>query len=233
MNKAKQLYELQEVDLEIEQKTKALANARDLIGKNDDVMAARANLESARKNLSDLESRQKSADWEVDQLQAKIAHEEKKLYDGSVKNPRELMNLQHEIDLLREQQKDNEERLLTVMMEVDSAEQDVTGKSGELDVTESKWRESQRLLASEQAELETSLAELGQKRDSLVSQTDPECIITYQQVRLAKGGHAVAKVVQARCEGCRISLPMSDQQQARSGHQLVTCSNCGRILYMD
>jgi predicted nucleic acid-binding Zn-ribbon protein len=233
MNKAKQLYELQEVDFEIEQKSEALVRVGNQLGKDDELVDARATLDSARKNLSEREQQQKAAEWDVSELEAKIAHEEKKLYDGSIKNPRELMNLQHEIDLLKEKRNAQEERLLALMIEVDAAQQDVSSKSNEVDAMEKDWRQGQVSLESEQAELQTALADLGTKRESLVSLTDPESVKAYEEVRLLKGGHAVAKVVQARCQGCRISLPMSDQQQARSGHQLVKCSNCGRILCMD
>ena len=233
MNKAKQLYELQEVDFEIKQKSEALARVRKELGRDDELRNARSGLDSAREHLRGKERQQKSAEGDVDQLESKIGQEEKKLYDGSLKNPRELINLQHEIDLLKEQRKGQEELLLALMIEVDAAQEDVTSKTGELEALEREWQQSQASLESEQAELRTALADLGTKRESLVSLTDPESVKVYEEVRLLKGGHAVAKVVQARCQGCRISLPMSDQQQARSGHQLVTCSNCGRILYMD
>ena len=40
-----------------------------------------------------------------------------------------------------------------------------------------------------------------------------------------------ARVEQGICRGCRISLPTTDLQQARSG-KLVQCSSCGRILFL-
>ena len=44
-------------------------------------------------------------------------------------------------------------------------------------------------------------------------------------------GTAVAKVEQGVCCGCRISLPSTELQRARSD-SLVRCSSCGRILFL-
>jgi len=233
MTRAKQLYELQEIDLSIERKTETLAQLRSQIGRDDDLVSVRTTLDTARKHLADLEHQQHTAEWGVDELEKKIALEEKKLYEGSLKNPRELMNLQHEIELLKERRREQEEQLLAIMMEVDTNQQDVALKSSELEAMERDWQANQEQLSKEQKDLEADLAMLEQKRESIREQTDSATLGGYEDLRQAKQGLAVAKVVQGRCQGCRISLPMSDQQRARAGHKLVTCSNCGRILYMD
>jgi len=233
MSKAKQLYELQEIDLGIERRTETLTQLRSQLGKDDDLVSVRTALDTARKHLADLEHQQHTAEWGVDDLGKKIAVEEKKLYDGSLKNPRELMNLQHEIDLFKERHREQEEQLLAIMMEVDAKQQAVALKRSELEVMERDWEANQERLSREQTDLEADLTMLEQKREALGGQTDSASLEIYEELRQAKQGLAVAKVVQGRCQGCRISLPMSDQQRARTGHRLVTCSNCGRILYMD
>jgi predicted nucleic acid-binding Zn-ribbon protein len=45
-------------------------------------------------------------------------------------------------------------------------------------------------------------------------------------------GRAVAKVERGMCGGCRISLPMTVLQKARSGLDVVQCVSCERILYV-
>ena len=233
MSKAKQLYELQEIDLESDQKVLALKDIEARLGNNNDLVKARSTLDMKRKQLDDLEHQQRTAEWGVDDLATKIAHEEKKLYNGSVKNPRELMSLQQEIDLIKEKRSEQEEKLLVIMIEVDSAQQEVNLRSKELDSMEKDWQKEQQKLSADKTELETNLATLEQKKNLILQQIDPVNVKLYQQLRLAKQGIAVARMVQGRCQGCRISLPMSDQQGARMGHELVTCSNCGRILCVD
>ena len=80
---------------------------------------------------------------------------------------------------------------------------------------------------------EADLAILAPKREAFAGQVDSDSLGTYEELRRVKQGLAVAKLVQGRCDGCRISLPVSAQQKARAGQKLATCSNCGRILYVD
>jgi predicted nucleic acid-binding Zn-ribbon protein len=232
MNKAKQLYELQEVDLEIQRKTEVLAQVRSQLGKDDDLVAARSAYDTAKKNLADLEHQQKTEEWELNELGAKIAVIEKKLYGGSVKNPRELIPFQQDLEILKAQRAEQEDKLLALMMDVDSLHQDVGLKKSDFEKIERDWNENQQKLSQEKAELETESANLDQKRNLLAGQIDPDSLSIYEEVRRVKQGQAVAKVMQGRCQGCRISLPVSDQQRARMGQELVQCSNCGRILYL-
>lgn len=73
MNKAKQLYELQEVDLDIQRRTESLAQARSQLGKDDDLVAARSTYDTVKKHLADLEHQQKTEEWELTELGSKIA----------------------------------------------------------------------------------------------------------------------------------------------------------------
>jgi len=232
MNKAKQLYELQEVDLDIEHKTQSLTQVKSQLGKDDDLVAARTALDSQKKHLADLEHQQKSSEWELNELGSKISAVEKKLYGGSVKNPRELIPFQQDLELLKVQRSEREDKLLALMMEADSLQQDVILKKSDFEKVEREWHENQQKLASQRAELEAELAELKQKKDTLASQVDSASLNLYEEMRRAKQGQAVAKVVQGRCQGCRISLSVSDQQKARMGQEIAQCSNCGRILYL-
>jgi predicted nucleic acid-binding Zn-ribbon protein len=232
MNKAKQLHELQEVDLEIQHKAEVLTQVKSQLGKDDDLVAARSAIDTAKKHLADLEHQQKTEDWELDYLGSKIAAVEKKLYGGSMKNPRELTGFQQDLDMLKAQRGEREDKLLAIMMDVETAQQDVSRKSSEFAAVEKDWNENQQKLSNQQTELETELAKLEQKRELIVGQTDSASLRLYEEMRRARQGQAVAKVMQGRCQGCRISLPMSDQQRARMGHELVQCSNCGRILYL-
>ncbi len=233
MSQVKKLHELQEIDLDIEQRQERMAGVKGQLGKDDELISARVELDKARKHLAELEHRQRTMEWDIDDLGGKITHEEKKLYEGSVKNPRELMSLQQETELLKEQRKQLEEQLLNQMLEVDTTQQNVAQQGTALEEMERDWKENQEKLTQEQTNLEAELATLKQKREALIQQIDSASLKVYEELRQARQGLAVAKVVQGRCQGCRISLPMSDQQRARTGHKLARCSNCGRILYMD
>ena len=233
MSTAKQLYELQEVDLEAEHKTEILTRVKEQLSDDSAVVVTRTELAEAKKRLTNLEHQQRTLEWEATDLGNKIAGVDKKLYEGSVKNPRELVSLQQDLELLKAQRRDRENQLLAIMIEAETAQHNVGLKSNELGALEREWREKQQQLLEEQTELESELATLRQKRELISSQIDSATLRFYEELRRAKQGQAVAKIARGRCQGCRISLPMSEQQRARTGQELVTCSNCSRILYLN
>lgn len=142
------------------------------------------------------------------------------------------MAFQQDLEILKTQRREREDKLLALMMDVESSQQDINLKKHDFEKADQEWRENQQKLLQQQTELQTELAALEQKRNLLAGQIDSDSLSLYEEVRHAKQGQAVAKVMQGRCQGCRISLPVSDQQKARMGQELVRCSNCGRILYL-
>ena len=87
MGVAKQLNQLQEVDLEIESNELALAQITSQIGESQAVVRARTKLRSEQQHLEELRQQQHSAEWEIEDLVNKLTTAEEKLYSGRIKNP--------------------------------------------------------------------------------------------------------------------------------------------------
>lgn len=232
MSKGRQLYELQEVDLEIEAKREALSLVENRLGESKALAEARISLAGEEERLAELQRNQRLGEWEVEDLRAKVALLEEKLYGGSVKSPRELSGLQEQVENLKRRRRGLEDKVLDIMTEVEMMHKKLSIKSGEVERIEKNWREEQASLLREQTELSAALATLDQKRKGLVSRIDVASMELYQTLRDKRQGRAVAKVEQGMCQGCRIVLPMSELQRARMGQELVQCSSCERILYV-
>ena len=230
MKVVKQLYQLQEVDLELESNEQALNQIAGQLGESQAVSRAQDKLKLEHQHLEELKREQHSAEWEIDDLITKLTTAEKKLYGGSIKNPKELTNLQHEIDGLKTKRDRLEDKALELMDKVELTETSVASLSSQLKRLEDEWQCQQQQLSSRLEQLKTILSDLEHKRQSLLANTDPQAIEFYHQLKNQKGT-AVAKVEQGICHGCRISLPTTELQQARSGN-LVQCSSCGRILFL-
>ena len=69
-----------------------------------------------------------------------------------------------------------------------------------------------------------------QKLTTLSKTVDPALLERYSQV---KQHHAVpiAKIVNSKCGGCNMSLPMVMLKKIATSDGIVECENCGRILY--
>lgn len=230
MGVAKQLYRLQEVDLEIESNERALSQIASQLGESQAVVRTQNQLELEQQRLEESRRKQRSAEWEVEDIVTKLTAAEETLFSGRIKNPKELTNLQHEVDAFKARRDQLEDKTLEIMDQVELSETRVATISNKLETLKAEWQRQQQQLSDESEKLKAILSDLGHKRQLLADEIDPQAIEFYQVLRKGKGT-AVARVEQGICRGCRISLPTTELQQARSGN-LVQCSSCGRILFL-
>jgi len=230
MNVAKQLYELQEVDLALEAQERVLKQVANQLGESQVVLSARSKLASESQRREELGHTQHSLEWEIDDITSKITKAEEELYSGRTKNPKELANLQHELEILKAKRNELEDRVIEVMEQVEEVGASVDTLKSELKTLEAEWQDQQGKLKTEKEHLEAELVSLRQKREVVAAQVGSEAVDFYGELKKQRGT-AVAKVEQGVCRGCRISLSNAELQRARGG-DLIQCSSCGRILFL-
>lgn len=226
-----QLYMLQQIDLELQRKQQELNGVEGQLNDDKALVTAEAKFACQKEQLADARKRQKSAEWELENIQEKITKVNSKLYNGATKNPKELVNLEHEGRSLKSKISGQEDELLELMGQVEELEAEVKTSTEELKQLKQEWQQRQGALKQRKNEIEPEIVELSQARGALVQQIDLEALGLYERIRLAKE-QAIAKVVQGRCQGCHITLPTSQWQKARAG-ELMQCNSCNRILYLE
>ena len=229
MSVPKQLYQLQEVDLELASNEQALKQVTSQLGEDEPVVRARNKLALEHQRLEELNRQQRSVEWEIDNITSKLTTTEEELYSGKIRNPKELTNLQHEIDGLKTKRNQLEDKALEVMDQVELATKSVATLNSKLKALEADWHSQQQQLSTNLEQIKTTVLNLKQKQQLLIDEIDPQVIEVYQELKKQKGT-AVAKVEQGICRGCRISLPVSELQRIRSDNR-VRCSSCGRIFF--
>jgi predicted nucleic acid-binding Zn-ribbon protein len=232
LSKGKQLYELQEVDLEIDAKRETLSQVMSRQGESEILDKARLSLSRDEEKLVELQRSQREVEREVEDLQVKAAAATEKLYGGTVKNPKELTSLQEQLSNFQRKIGEGDDKTLDIMSDVEEAQKDLSLKRSEVAKIEEEWQAEQAALSQEQTELSAALASLEQKRTELASRLDAVSLELYEAIRKKRQGRAVAKLERGVCQGCRIALPMSELQRARMGQELVQCGSCERVLYV-
>jgi len=230
---AGRLYQLQQLDLELERllaEQQALANSL----QGDPVLKKlRAEHNIAQQELLSGLQAQTEAEWALEDLDRRLRMQEQRLYNGTVTNPKELYVLQQEVQRLRAQQNRQEEMALEVILATESLQEMAKLKAEALRQEEEKWAEANAAGVIRREQLEAKQQELQTKREQFVTAIDPELLKRYEALRRSKQGRAVSKVEQNSCQWCRVILTPSEMQRVRASTELQTCSNCGRILYYD
>ena len=233
MTRISDLFDLQEIDLEIDARRAAISEAESLLGESEEAEAAAVAVIEREAEVQELHKKLKAAEWEVEDLTNKIKPLEKKLYGGSVRIPKELASIEEDIRSLQARKRVLEDKELDVMSRLEEAERALAAAKHEHATLVAGWEAEQRRLRQERETLTAQIAELENKRAAQRSRIDGEALTLYDALRAKHQGRGVAKVERGTCGGCRISLPMSLLQRARSGSDvIVQCSSCERILYV-
>ncbi|HLZ72948.1 MAG TPA: C4-type zinc ribbon domain-containing protein [Dehalococcoidia bacterium] len=232
MTRVSNLYALQEIDSQIDSCERALSDVRARQGEDEGQAQRRERIAELEPLLLSAAHEQREAETEVEDLRAKIAPVEEKLYSGRITSAKELQDLQGEVDQFRRQLQGREERLLLAMGRSDELQGELDTLRREVVDGETAWLAEQGELAEQADRLTQEIAALHERSEQARRPIDGEALRRYDQLRRSRQGRAVARVQGGTCLGCRIALPSTLFQRARSGMALVSCSNCERILYV-
>ncbi len=231
MRKVDQLRELQAIDTALDQARARLARIASQWGRRDALDAAAAARDQAIAVLRQRQGEQLDLELELEKLRNKHKAGSDRLYSGRVHNPRELEDLSREVEQDRRLISDREDRLLELWDRVAEAEAAAREAEAAYRAAEERWQREQAEMAAERRRIEAEGAQLTAQRNRVAAQIDPVTLRLYETLRRSKGGLAVVPIQQRTCQGCRITLPSSEEQKARMSDDLVLCSSCGRILY--
>ena len=232
MTIAADLYALQEIDSAVEATKASLTAVEEQLGESEELIAGRQAVEEGRDAVEGVSKQQRELEWQVDDLRPRLSDVEGKLYGGSVRNPKELGSMQEEANILRGQLRRREDELLDLMVRVEERQTALREAEESLTEVEGRWRQDQKELTSEKEKLEGELAGLEERRRQQSGLIEARVLALYDNLWERRQGRAVAKVERGMCGGCRISLPMTVLQKARSGMDVVQCVSCERILYV-
>jgi uncharacterized protein len=227
------LYQLQLVDLELDRVAADKQTIATSLQGSSKLRKLRAEYEIAQQQLLSGQQAQKEAEWSLDDVNQRLALNERRLYSGLIQNGKELQVLQHELQNLRAQGNRQEESLLEVMDTTEALVETEKQKIAALKQAEEDWKQETIAFQARQEQAEIRGLELREKRQKLAATLGETLLKRYETMRRTKQGRAVSKVDQNSCQWCRVILTPSELQLVRISPELQTCTNCGRILYYE
>lgn len=225
------LFQLQKLDTQVSSATSRIAEINRLLAQNEPLVQAQSHLDSAADRLKTARAKLREVEISVHNKRIKAEQSEAVLYGGTVKNPKELQDLQTEIAALKRAIGQLEDSQLELMVAVEEAEQNFRGDEAQLNHVKAEQAGQSASLLGETSTLQALLGRLEVERKALVSQINPALLDTYTQLRATKRGLAVVPVEDDCCTACGSTLTAAEIQAARSSTRLVYCPMCGRILY--
>jgi predicted nucleic acid-binding Zn-ribbon protein len=191
--------------------------------------SAQGNLETAKLKVKQIESDRKKLELDVDAKKQQI--EKYSLQQFQTKKNEEYRALAHEIDACKEVIVKLEDEQLECMERGEAAQKQVVAASQV--AAEAKKNIESRLgdLASREQNLQKELATLEANRGELAEAVDSSIRSKYERLAKQKGQNVVVGIQHGVCGGCHMQLSRATVVGCQAEQELVTCTNCGRILY--
>ncbi len=230
MNPALRLYRLQQIELQAQESVRRLEEIAAELADNAGVLAAEQKCREAGEALKPLRARQRDLELELAGNEEKVRATGQQLYSGAVKSPREMQDMQMEMESLTRRNGDLDTWILETMLVLEEAEAQLAGHERALAVALEQRGDTQRELLEERETLQAGLPQLKEKRREALTHISAELQNQYRALRPRKGGQPVARMPGNSCERCGVSQTLTAEREVRLGRRLVTCANCGRIL---
>ncbi len=233
MTTVRQLYALQEVDLDIDRVDRSLAEAEEELKTEISIENLESTLQAEEERLREVEARHNDNQMETAVRRERSESLESRLYDGSMVNARDLESLQHEATNVRNLLEQNEAMSLELSIQLEESQTRCAELHLELTEARTRWDSRRDELKQIVSDLYDERSDYKKQREILAGQVEQGALRRYEALRKSKGGRAVAKVNRDLCQGCRMSLPTQLRQRVKSGRQTVNCTSCGRMLFAE
>ena len=228
----RQLYDLQQLDIEAASTEESLADVRARLADESALAATRHRISEFDGQLAELEPTRRQSERLIEETRERLESIESRLYGGVITNPRELAAAEEQRSFLHTQQTDQEDKLLELMMGIEETQTAREATTEELARAEAAREDERPGLKAKESRFELRLEELRHDWDEAVPQFAANTLAIYERLRNDRNGYAVAKVERGMCQGCRITLPSGELQRVRNAQDLVQCSSCQRILFV-
>ena len=233
MDPARPLLDIQELDTASDR----LLARIDALERGEDAAAALAEANEAERMMGELRLRldelsrdQMRYEHEIDSMSQKAAAEERRLYDGSVANARELDSITHEVENLKKRRGDREDELLALMEVREELEAQERAAGERSEALRTRVEEVGSVAADELERLRTELKERSGARAALAETVDPEFLELYEDLRPQKKGIAAVALIDGVCQGCHEQLSSVYVDRLKRVEGPKRCEHCRRIL---
>jgi uncharacterized protein len=180
-------------------------------------------------HMKELVSHRRSLEGQVDASRAKLSRLKDQLM--AVKTNKEYTAMLHEIQMAEEQIRAEEDKILEIMEEMETKENNLKGAEQELLKRTSELQENIRKTNESSPQVESELAKLCEEKILKESQVGMELLSRYRRIADARKGIALAEAKDELCSVCHVRIRPQMYADLIRTETIQACDSCSRILY--
>ncbi len=233
MHYLSELYELQQIELDIDMLRKRLKehSVFDEFKKlQNEAADSKKAVELAEGKLNEQRIISKRLEMDMQKVEAQNKAVQASLYDGSVNNAKELSQLEEKGKELSRERDKQEEAVLLSMEVVEELELSFETAKKKYKNKVLKLKELQNYGNKEIQHLKDEIMSHQEKRDTLSQKISKELLEDYKSKRRMFSGRPLALLIGDICGVCRVSISSRTKNLLCNPEAVVVCDNCGRIL---
>jgi len=228
------ILELQLLDNEIMQsntKLKSLPEIEQLLHIEKRVTAANDELAVVKSEADQIALDLRRGEVDVETVTDRITKDEARLSSGNA-TPKELEQLQHEVESLKKRQEALEEIELEIMIRNDAVIARSNTLTTDLASLQTLKAEISGRLQSATDEINKVIADKNTARNLVAGKIEKALIDLYEKIRGNAGGVGAAALVGNKCNGCNLAINAVEMDRIKSlaKDELLRCEECRRIL---
>ena len=231
MSQTLSLYRLQNIDSRIKQVTSRIKVIEDSLENNLELNNSKQQLDNSNYFVREITKLLAGIESDSSNLRIKLETLESTLYGGKIKIPKELQDLQKEIQHLKNNLRMIEDKQLDTMANLETSQAENKKFTDEYNKVLGKVTGENAILSHELLVLKKEIDSLNTQRLAVLPTIDQNSLSQYDILRQKKSGLAVSLVNQNECVTCGASLTPALAQSVRTSPSIVLCPMCGRILY--
>jgi uncharacterized protein len=180
-------------------------------------------------HMKELGNRRRALEGQVDVSRVKLSRLKDQLM--AVKTNKEYTAMLHEIQMAEEQIRAEEDKILEIMEEMETKENNLKGAEQELLKRTSELQENIRKANESSPQMESELARLCEEKIQKESQVGMELLSRYRRIADARKGIALAEAKDELCSVCHVRIRPQMYADLIRTETIQACDSCSRILF--
>lgn len=225
-----QLVSLQTIDLEIDQIDNAIKAEQDGLDERISALAKReAFINELQETISLQQKESRTLEGEMADKMDHVRDRQSKMMQ--VQTGREQTSLLKEIEDAKKNAKENEEKIMAIMLSIEKLTAQITEEKNLL-------KGEKELVAEETEKVRTNIEAINKgkkekdlKRNEQATKIKAGTLRKYNILRERRNGLAVVNVVDGVCQGCFMAIPPQLYNKLLRGDELFDCPTCQRMIH--
>jgi predicted nucleic acid-binding Zn-ribbon protein len=143
----------------------------------------------------------------------------------------EFQAIGHEIERYENEIRKIEDEELELMVEADKLKAELGAEEKKAATLKESIARQTKDLEAKSATLQSQLEGLTKDRAEISGRIEEDLLTRFERLFKSKGDAVIVALEHEVCTGCHMKVTTQTAHRVKAGKEIVSCENCGRILY--